>query len=258
MAAVFYHLSVARKRVVVIDDDHWKRTAMADELRRNSDIEVVAVADQDLAVLWPVEQWAEVDLAIVDVFDENAPAEIGTDVFSGIAVLDALRDLPVKTLAITPHCQHPLVQLRIHQANADWLYHRWEVNGPDQLAAAVLEPADDHAPQRPEDQVLRDLGARRARVNGSVTVYLRSRLAGRLRPNIEATEIGTRREVESFRREIDETGFEATEHLSTATRNYVAPRWPDVRDFVLTLLGRRATPPTETDRDDGVPGHRTP
>lgn len=242
--------------MVVIDDDHWKRTAMADELRRNPDIEVVAVADQDLAVLWPPEQWADVDLAIVDVFDEIAPAEVGTDVFSGIAVLDILRDLPVRTLAITPHCQHPLIQLRIHQAGADWLYHRWEVNDPDHLAAAVLDPADDHTPQRPDDEILWQHGARRARANGAVAVYLRSRLAGRLRPDIEVEETGlSRRAVGTFRRKIAGMGFDGTENLSLATRNYTAPRWPDVRDYVLTLLGRRATPPTETDRDDGVPGH---
>lgn len=242
--------------MVVIDDDYWKRTAMADELRRNPDIEVVAVADQDLAVLWPAEQWSEVDLAVVDVFDENAPSEVGTDVFSGIAVLEALRDLPVKTLAITPHCQHPLIQLRIQQAGTDWLYHRWEVNAPDQLAAVVAEPADDHRPQRPSDEILMEHGARRLHAGRAVDVFLRSRLVGRIRPDIGVDETGlSRRSVGTFRKRIAGTGFDGTENLSTATRNYTAPRWPDVRDFVLTLLGRRSTPSTETDREDGLRGH---
>lgn len=242
--------------MVVVDDDHWKRTAMAEVLGHSDDIEVVAVTDQDEAVLWPPKRWDEVDMAIVDVFDENAPAEIGTDVFSGIAVLDGLRDLSVETLAITPHCQHPLVQLRIHQAGTDWVYHRWEINGPEELLAAVLEPAADHAPQRPDDRVLAEFGARRARVNGSVAVYLRSRFAGRIRPEIGVAQLGTRRQVEELRKQVGRTGFDGTETRSNATRNVVAPRWPDVRDFLLTLLGRRATPPTETDRDDGVAAHR--
>lgn len=242
--------------MVVIDDDHWKRTAMAEELRRNRDIEVVAVADQDLALLWPSEQWADVDLAIVDVFDENAPAEVGTDVFSGIAVLDQLRDLPVRTLAITPHCQHPLIQLRLHQADVDWLYHRWEVNDPDHLVAAVLEPSDDHVPQRPDESVLRLHGAHRAQTNRAVDIYLESSLAGRIRPDVEVDETGqSRRTVEGFRVDIAKAGFEGTEQLATWSRAYKAPRWPDVRDYVLTLLGRRGTPATEVDRDDGVTGH---
>lgn len=242
--------------MVVVDDDHWKRTAMAEELQRNSDIEVVAAIDQDQVLLWPVSSWDDVDLAIVDVFDENAPAEVGTDVFSGIAALDQLRDLPVRTLAITPHCQHPLIQLRIHQSKADWLYHRWEVNDPDLLASAVLDPEDDHAPQRPDLEVLRLHGARRAQANRAVALYLRSPLSGLIRPRVELEEVGlSRHVVRRFRVSIAGAGFEGTEHLTDATRVHKAPRWPDVRDYLLTLLGRRSTPPTEVDRDDGTAGH---
>lgn len=229
---------------------------MTQELSLHPDIEVVASMDQDQALLWAPESWADVDLAIVDVFDEDAPSEVGTDVFSGIAALDQLRDLPVRTLAITPHCQHPLIQLRIHQSGADWLYHRWEVNGPDQLAAAVLEPSDDHAPERPDDEVLWQHGASRARPNRAVGVYLRSPFSGLLRTDVELHEIGLpRRAVQHFRIQIARTGFTGTELLSNATREHKAPRWPDVRDYLLTLLGRRSTPPTEVDRDDDLPGH---
>ncbi len=89
-------------RVVVIDDDHWKRTAMAQELDADPRIAVVHVIDQDEAVQWPLERWENVGVAIIDVFDENSPAEVGTDVFSGISALDRLRDLPVRTFAVTP------------------------------------------------------------------------------------------------------------------------------------------------------------
>lgn len=240
----------------MVDDDHWKLTAMARELASHPEIEVVAAVDQDQAQLWPLDRWQDVDLAVVDVFDENAPSEVGTDVYSGIALLDRLRELPVDTLAITPHCQHPLVQLRIYQSGADWLYHRWEVNDPESLIAVVLEPDDDHAPQRPDQEELWQHGAHRAHTNRAVARYLRSPFAGRIRSETELDELGLpRRAVTQFRVEIAETGFTGTELLSTATRVHKAPRWPDVRDYLLTLLGRRSTPPTEVDRDDDLPTH---
>lgn len=240
----------------MVDDDHWKRTAMADELDNDPRIEVVAAIDQDEAVLWPEERWSGVDLAIVDVFDENAPSEIGTDVFSGISALDRLRNLPVRTLAITPHCQHPLVQLRIHQAGADWLYHRWEVNDPERLVATVLGPDDDHLPARPGEDLLWSFGARRGQANRAVAIYERSPLSGLLRPGVDLAELGLpRRVIQRFRQQISDVGFEGTELLTNATRVHKAPRWPDVRDYLLTLLGRRSTPATEADRDDGLPGH---
>jgi len=245
--------------VVVIDDDHWKRTAMAGELAADPRVEVVDAIDQDTAVLWPPDRWTGVDMAIVDVFDENAPSEIGTDVYSGIAALDKLRDLPVRTLAITPHCQHPLIQLRIYQSGADWLYHRWEINGPDKLLAVVLDPDADHVPQRPDDEVLRGYGARRAQVNESVRLYLRSPFNGLLRSGTEAKDLEIpRRVIQRFRIEISDSGYDGTEMVSNATRIHKGPRWPDVRDYLLTLLGRRGTPATEADRDDGSVGHVHP
>lgn len=226
---------------------------MARELADHPDIEVVAEIDQDEAVLWSIDQWLGIDLAVVDVFDHTAPAEIGTDVYSGIAALDHIREFPVETIAITPHCQHPLIQLRIHQAGATWLYHRWELNDPDRLIAAVLEPDDSHAPHRPSDEVLREHGARRAKVNRAVAIYQRSRLAGLLRPNAEISDLALpRRAITRFRIQVFDTGYDGTELLTNATRVHKAPRWPDVRDYVLTLLGRRSTPPTEVDRDDTV------
>lgn len=243
----------------MVDDCHWKRTAMAQELDADPRIGVVHVVDQDEAVHWPLERWEGVDVAIVDVFDEYAPAEVGTDVFSGISALDRLRDLPVRTFAITPHCQHPLIQLRIHQAKADWLYHRWEVNDPERLVAALLDPQEDHVPQRPTDAVLRGYGARRAYANRAVRLYKSSALSGLLRPGIGIKSLYLpRRTVDAFRVDVAGTGFDGTEELSTATRTHRAPRWPDVRDFLLTLLGRRSTPSTEVDRDDGAIGHRDP
>lgn len=243
---------VAEVRVVLVDDDYWTRTSMAQELDRHPQIAVVGAIDQTEAVLWPPERWDDVDLAIVDVFDEEAPSEVGTDVFSGITALDHLRTLPVRALAITPHCQHPLVRLRIHQAEADWLYHRWEVKDLDLLAEVVLFPQPDHRPVRPSDEELAMHGAHRARANAAVQVYEDSVLYPLVQPEVGLKSLHLpRRVVDQFRRRVHRTGFTGTEDLSTADHPQRVPRWPDVRDYLLSLLGRRDVPPTEVDRDDG-------
>ena len=240
----------------MVDDDHWKRSAIAAELDADPRIGVVDVIDQDEAVLWPLERWDDVDLAIVDVFDENAPSEVGTDVYSGISALTRLRNLPVRTFAITPHCQHPLIQLRIHQSGADWLYHRWELNDPERLIAALIDPDPEHVPKRPAEHLLAQHGARRALANDAVDAYGSSLLFGQLRQDVGIKSLHLpRRRIEAFRVRIARTGFEGTDDISYAGRTSRAPRWPDVRDYLLTLLGRRATPATEIDRDDGDFGH---
>lgn len=252
MAQNAYPDAVAEVRVVLVDDDYWTRTAMAQELDRHPQIAVVDSIDQTEAVLWPPERWEDVDLAIVDVFDEQAPSEIGTDVFSGITALNHLRTLPVQTLAITPHCQHPLVRLRIHQAEADWLYHRWEVKDLDRLADVVLFPQPDHRPIRPSDQELAEHGAANARANTAVSLYAASDLYPLVQPDVGLKTLRLpRRAVDNFRRRIHRTGFSGTEDLDTSEIAHRVPRWPDVRDYLLSLLGRRDVPPTEVDREDG-------
>lgn len=250
-----YDPEVSALRVVVIDDDHWKRTSIARELDADRRIEVHSVIDQDEALSWSIDRWELVDLAIVDVFDEMAPGEVGTDVFSGIAALDVLRSTPVRTFAITPHCQHPLIQLRIAQAAPDWLYHRWEVNDPSRLVDAVLAPSPEHVVEAPDPDVLQPYGVvgpsdgRLAQTNESVRLYKASPLRGLLAPDLELDDLPmSRRQVESFRKRIARTGFVGTEVRVDVTRRTRAPRWPDVRDYLLTLLGRRETPPTEVDR----------
>lgn len=252
-----YDLRVSTLRVAVVDDDQWKRAAIAQELEANQRVSVEAVIDQDEVLRWPEERWSSIDLAIVDIFDELAPGEIGTDIFSGIAALDRLRTLQTKTFAITPHCQHPLIQLRISQAAPDWLYHRWEVNDPERLIQAILNPTDDHVLLRPGNGILEPHGVvslhtgRLARTNDAIRIYEQSAIRGFLWHDVELDDLPIDRgEVEQFRIAIAGSGFVGTEaRTSTIDRSVRAPRWPDVRDYLLTLLGRRKTPATEMDRD---------
>ena len=74
--------------VAVVEDDPWKREALADRLDSSGRVEVVAALDQDEAADRDTEFWQGVDLALVDVYDDRAPGEIGTDLYSGITAIE--------------------------------------------------------------------------------------------------------------------------------------------------------------------------
>lgn len=229
---------VGELRIAVIDDDYWKREHMAQELDSSPHIAVVHALDQDTAVSWSLAQWEQIDIAIVDVFDEMAPGEIGTDMYSGIPALERLKRLEVRTLAITPHREHPMIDLRIFQANVDWVYQRHEINDLDRLVDTLRHPDAGHKPIRPSDVVLKQFGAHRALANDSVRVYERSDFYGSLTQESGRKELQTTwRKIGRFRVAIVHTGFEGTEVKTFDTVRRV-PRWPDVRGYVMRVLGR--------------------
>ena len=240
-------MSPAELQVAIVDDNRYTREHMREELDRSPHIAVVFALDQDEALAWSSERWNEVDVAIVDVFDESAPFEPGTDLYSGISVLHRLRALPVRTIALTAHRFHPLVEQRIFESGADHLYHRWQVNDFVELEAAVLAPDPSHRPSSVPASVLRRYGADLAQINLSVITYERSALHGRLEADATHRTVRvTRRTLDAFAEAIRRLGFHAPPPPNTRGVRDRA-RWPDVRDYLLVLLGRKDVPPTNTD-----------
>jgi len=240
---------VGEVRVAVIDDDWYKREHMREVLDLSPEIAVVHAIDQDEACSWTDEQWGELDVAVVDVYDDGSPLEIGTDMFSGIPALECLRSLNVRTVAVTPHRHHPLVEHRIYQAGANELYRRWELNDPSVLVRVVLFPDPSRAPTPVPRTVLRRYGADRARINRIVAAYERSALYGRL---YEGT---THRAVKLSRRTIEAfLGTIRREHVYAPTDVDDAHRgtatWRHVRDLILRTIGRKDAPPSEDDEQD--------
>lgn len=237
--------------IAVIDDDHWRRERMAEELRTDRRFAVLQVFDQDTAVGVPADTWSGVEVAVVDVFDEFAPGEVGTDLYSGIkaiGTIERLRGRGVVTLAITPHRSHPLVELRLCDAGADFVYRRWEVNDLESLADAILRPDPERRSRPPSSTVLDEFGARAARPNDAVRVYETSPLSGKLR-----TEQGhktlrmPRRSVDRLRMRVSLTGFVGSDPVR------VVPRWPETRDYLLRLIGRLDVPPSDHDARPNPP-----
>ena len=127
-------------RVVIVDDDGWKRTGMASQLHATDLVDVVDAVDQDTAASWVVDRWTEIDAVLIDIFDDRAPGELGTDLYSGINVVERVYRLPVRCIAVTPSCAHPLVQLRLQQAHPDFCFHRFQLATLEALTEAVRFP----------------------------------------------------------------------------------------------------------------------
>lgn len=207
----------------------------------------VNALDQDTARSWTSDQWEELDFAIVDVIDEYAPGEVGTDLFSGIDALERLRRLDVRTLALTPHRHHPLVEHRIYQSGANYLYRWSEVNDPDRLVDALLHPDPAHVPTPVPRAVLRSHGAELARTNLAVRIYEESKLYGRLRAGVTHRGLWLpRRTIDRFSSRIQEVGFDGPDPVSFEDVDR-RPRWNHIRDYLLVLLGRKDAPPTSSD-----------
>lgn len=239
---------MAELKIAVIEDDPFRRDHVAQELDRSPHIAVVYALSQHEAAGWTRERWEGLDLAIVDVYDEYAPGQLGTDVFSGIPCLEALQYLDVRTLAISPHRHHPLVEHRIFQAGADYLYRSHEITDLDKLEYILLNPDRDHVPVPVPRRVLKRFGADQARTNKAVAAYERSALYGRLYEGMIKRATGmTRKTVDRFTLSIADTGFDGPPDGSGFETLQKGPTWRHVRDYLLVLTGRKDSPPTDLD-----------
>jgi hypothetical protein len=210
---------------------------MARELEARPETDVALAIGQDQAEQLDDEKWRDVDVAVVDVLDNDAVEEVGTDFFSGVSALERLRDLGVRTIAIAPNTQSPLLALRLFEARPIDVYRKHEIRSTDDLVAALTRPEPLHPPLRPSDYDLARHGAQRARANEAVHVYERSSLFGRLHAGLKLGIADvSRRQVDALRRQIARTGFRGTEQTGPSPRR--APRWPDTRRYLLKLLGR--------------------
>lgn len=218
--------------LAVVDDDPWKRDAISGQLNAHPAVAVVHAIDQDTAAAWTATEWEGVDFAIVDVFDDRAPSEKGTDLFSGINALERLKSVRIPVMAITPQTEHPLVELRLWQAQPNWIYRRSELLTVDDFVDALFHPAKSHQLVEPKRFELLNHGATKGtKVNDAVRIYVASDLYGRLVADVTHEGLGiARRKIDRFTADVGRLGFLGKEPDGL--------RWPEARDFVLRLLGR--------------------
>jgi DNA-binding NarL/FixJ family response regulator len=126
-----------RTRVIIVDNDDISRRGLGELLADHPAIDVGAVLSHDAALAWDG-SWQKVDVVIVDATDEGR----GDDGPAGVAVVKHVRrragpHTPV-IIAITGQFFDDAVRRRMREADADFIYHRSEVQDTDSLYAAVL------------------------------------------------------------------------------------------------------------------------
>jgi hypothetical protein len=243
-------------RVVIVDDDCWKREGMGSRLDATPEVNVVASLSPDDAAEWSQDRWADIDTVVVDVYDDRAVGQVGTDLYSGIGIVERVRDLSVRCLAVTPYCAHPLVRLRLKQASPDFCYHRYQLASLDDLREAACFPnRDQRLPDLPVAEIRR-LGARKLKANDLVRAYVASPLHGKLQLSTGLKQLSgldlCRRDLNRLRETAVDLGYR---YFDTLDRDRQAeysveqvPRWPVIRELLLHLLGRLDGPWSEYDR----------
>lgn len=126
------------KRVVVVDDDEVSRDEFVGILAAHPEIEQVLACSHVVASRWQ-DEWADVDVAVVDATDERCVS----DQFPGVAVVERIRRLrghSIPVIVVTGHYFDDALRWRMREAGADFFYHRTELRRDSALCDAVLHP----------------------------------------------------------------------------------------------------------------------
>jgi DNA-binding NtrC family response regulator len=230
-----------RTRVVVVDDDDISRRGFGEILADHGDIDVVGMFSHDDALRW-TGSWSTVDVVIVDAADERRT----DDHFAGVAVVERVRQMssdraPV-VIVVTGHFFDDAVRRRMREADADFFYHRSELQDTVALCAAVLRPdaARVGVPDVRDAEALFRLGiTASSRVNDGVR-------AGRDLA-ITRTDGGPRSRPRSRLRPI----FNRSARLNPVNRDGTipdreqqAPSFPQIERFLEWATRTKRDPPT--------------
>lgn len=174
-----------RKRVVVVDDDDISRRGLTELLADRPELEVAGSLAHDEALEWTTE-WDRVDIALVDAADSRRD----DDHFPGVGVVDHIRRRrsrdEIMVVVLTGHFFDDAVRRRMREAQADFFYHRSELQDSADLYQAVLHPeqARSGVPEGTNREAQFRLGVvPRTRINEAVrfsrSTGLEDKLAGR-------------------------------------------------------------------------------
>jgi DNA-binding NtrC family response regulator len=139
-----------KTRVIVVDDDDISRRGIVGLLGDSDDIRIVGAFTHTDAVHLS-DAWYGVDVVIVDAADERNEE----DHFPGVLVVEQIRRHRTAeetiVLVLTGHYFDPALRRRMREAQADFFYHRSEVQETNALLAAVLQPDNARVVPRFDD-----------------------------------------------------------------------------------------------------------
>ena len=145
------------RRVVVIDDDEWRRRGIVDGLRELGGALAVhaALTHRQALQFGP---WSQVDVVILDA----SGAVGGWDRFAGLEVAEAIRAVsptPTPVVVLVADVDNSLLVVRAAEAGVDFVYRRCDVRTIEELELLALAPDSSHTPARIADfEALRQLG----------------------------------------------------------------------------------------------------
>ena len=231
-----------RTRVVVVDDDDISLRGLGELLADHPAIEVAALLSHDAALQWDG-SWDDVDVAIVDAADERR----ADDHFAGVAVVEHVRRIsgthaPV-IIVVTGHFFDDAVRRRMREAEADFFYHRSEVQDTASLYAAVLHPdaARMGVPDvRDPETLFRHGIVASSRVNDGVQAVRALDLAGSLGRGSRSRPRSRLRQVFNRSARLNPVNRDGT----VPERQQDAPSFPQIERFFEWATRSKRDPPT--------------
>lgn len=222
-----------RRQIAVVDDDLFLRTGATSVFREHPALAEPSVHTLESALGFGADYWGRFDTLVIDVHDRHKEVrEEGTDVYSGVSIIQSVRrrGIGVQIVAITPTRSNPLLAERLNRSGADYVRERHDFRFKADLVEAVVNPDERHRPVSHPKRVLLEEGlGLGANPNRAVEIFQASPLYGRVRPGITQAATGSRRAALRLRDEIAASGFIGSGQ---------APRWNEVRDYLLKLTGR--------------------
>lgn len=215
-------------RVVVVDDDPWRRAGMLNGLSRVSELEVIAALSHDEAEAWG-SQWQVVNGVVVDAHDPDKP-----DRYPGVAVVQRVREWRSKAetriLVVSHLMTNDALRLRMKEAGADFYYEWHDVRDSALLAAAILNPDERHAPEPHDRRRLAQEGLSWYSSHPAKILSHGSRFAS-------ASGLSRRQRI-SIRQKIGREGGVRQPAFTPAAQDLSAPTWTFLGRLVEWLLGR--------------------
>ncbi len=224
-------------RVAIVDDDLWVRRGRASALGELPGFDVIDFTPQGAVAFGA--RWAEIDVAVVDAFDDSEPF----DRFPGVGVVETIRANGsaegTVVLVVSGHIDNVFLRLRMAEAGADYFYRHEDVRDLLALRTAVCNPDPARAVRVPDPAELAAVGlGPGSRPNAALHFLEDEGLvdAFEARRSQKSLDL-SRRAIIRIRRQMGRLAELSPAAPDGPTRHLDAPEWRAVVDFVNRARG---------------------
>lgn len=133
----------SKRRVLIVDDNGITRDGLERNLQRSAAVTVVGKLNHDEAMQWTADEWAQVDVVLLDAADESRD----DDHFIGAQVVRRIRAFRNSSqtliVVVTAKFFEAGLARRMRDEGADFYYYREEIRDSEKLIEVVLHPSDE-------------------------------------------------------------------------------------------------------------------